>query len=224
VTKSGRRAAFTMIELIFAIVLIAITVAAIPQMLSSNAKGTEQLLKQETIAATAGEAFRILTFPWDDNSMDDTNRTFVLDATAPGSDNLSRTSAASRIRAGMIPPAKGTGASAGDVSRYYHRLFYNDVTAPASGQLSGIAHVDASLLSETGADAYKNATTLNVVGRYVGDGNAASNFTFSTAGSATATNLKMAELHAQSGGTDILVLRVYSANIGSPIYFTRDDI
>ncbi len=224
---NSQRGAFSLIELIIAIVLIAIVVTAVPQMISSNSKGTEEYLKQEVVAAAAGEAFRIISYPWDDNSIDDTNRSFVLDATAPGTDNLSRTDAKSRIRVGMVAPVKGTGALSGDASASYHRLFYNSVTAPASGALSGIAAVDSSLLSDTGAQGYKSVYTAAVSSGYVSDGGGSSNFNFSKTTTAGRTNLKTARLDVTSStatNNPVLSLWVFSANIGSTKYYTRDDL
>ena len=215
------RGGFTLIELIFAIVLIAIVVTAVPQMLSQNEKGTETYLTQEVIAAAAGEAFRIISYPWDASSVDDTNRSMILDATTSG--NLARTGLP--IRVGGVVPLKG---SAGNVDRYYHRRFFNTVMAPSGAILEGINHIDASLLSDQGRNAYKSTYTISFPTNengYIADGNGAAAFVFpDTNGSASAsTNMKMATVQVDSPSqNNLMKLRVYAANIGSAEFYTRD--
>jgi prepilin-type N-terminal cleavage/methylation domain-containing protein len=222
--------AFTLIELIFAIVLVAIIVAAVPQMLSQNSKGTEEYIKQEVIAAAAGEAFRIISYPWDTNSFDSgTNRSYVLDISG-GSSNLNRI-ANTVIRTGHVIPMKGTGANAGNVERNFHRQFFTSNTAPANNKLSGASQVDSQLLTESGADAYKKV--YNIVfpsneNGYISDGGGATTFNFPDTNASLSGNMKMATIQIDStdstGTTEanIMRIRVYAANIGTPEYYTRE--
>ena len=62
--------AFTMIELIFAIVVIAITVLSLPMMTQVTSKGTEDALVQEVIFAAAAELNQAVSYHWDANSTD----------------------------------------------------------------------------------------------------------------------------------------------------------
>ena len=62
------RHAFTMIELVFAIVIIAIAVLAMPTIMFTNAASQEQTLKEEAIMLTTTKIAQILTYPWDANS------------------------------------------------------------------------------------------------------------------------------------------------------------
>jgi len=62
--------AFTMIELIFAIVVIAITVLSLPMMTQVTSKGTEDALVQEVIFAAAAELNQATSYHWDANSID----------------------------------------------------------------------------------------------------------------------------------------------------------
>ncbi len=62
---SKSRNAFTMIELIFAMVIISITVLALPLVLLQNADSQEMSLKQEGITLTSTKISQILTFTWD---------------------------------------------------------------------------------------------------------------------------------------------------------------
>ncbi|MFK5937768.1 MAG: prepilin-type N-terminal cleavage/methylation domain-containing protein [Sulfurimonas sp.] len=72
------RSAFTLIELIFAIVVIAISVVSLPMMLQVNAKGMEGNLVQEAIFASVAELTATSTAVWDVNSLSDFNDTSEL--------------------------------------------------------------------------------------------------------------------------------------------------
>lgn len=65
-----RHYAFTLIELVFAIVIIAIIVLSIPVMNQINGKAMEGNLAQEAIFITSAKVLQTLTFPWDENSTD----------------------------------------------------------------------------------------------------------------------------------------------------------
>ena len=64
-----KRSAFTLIELIFAIVIIAITVLTLPMMSRITAKGIENSIVQEAIFAAATELNEVTTLHWDANSI-----------------------------------------------------------------------------------------------------------------------------------------------------------
>jgi prepilin-type N-terminal cleavage/methylation domain-containing protein len=65
-----KSAAFTLIELIFAIVIIAISVISLPMMNQSISKGISSSIVQEAIFAAATELNEVTTGYWDDNSFD----------------------------------------------------------------------------------------------------------------------------------------------------------
>lgn len=69
------RLAFTMIELIFAIVIIAISVISLPMMTQVSSSAMEDNLVQEAIFASAAEINLATTFIWDENSRIDDNDT-----------------------------------------------------------------------------------------------------------------------------------------------------
>ena len=64
------RFAFTLIELIFAIVIIGITVISLPMMTQATSKGIEKSIVQEAVFAAAAELNQAVTYFWDKNSMD----------------------------------------------------------------------------------------------------------------------------------------------------------
>jgi len=67
------RKAFTMIELIFAIVVISIVVLAIPTLIQVSSKNVENSLVQEAIFAASAELMGASSVYWDENSMHDEN-------------------------------------------------------------------------------------------------------------------------------------------------------
>ena len=69
--SSNKRFAFTMIELIFAIVIIAISVMSLPMMAQVNQKGIEQGILQEAIFAASAELMGASAGIWDKRSLDD---------------------------------------------------------------------------------------------------------------------------------------------------------
>lgn len=65
-----KKSAFTLIELIFAIVVIAITVVSLPMMNQAISKGIDSNLLQEAIFAAATELNEVTTTEWDKASID----------------------------------------------------------------------------------------------------------------------------------------------------------
>lgn len=70
--------AFTMIELIFAIVIIAISVISLPMITQVTSSSIEKNLVQEAIFATVAEINIATTYVWDENSLIDDNLTGAL--------------------------------------------------------------------------------------------------------------------------------------------------
>jgi len=66
--KVPLRPAIAMIELIFAIVIIGITLLSAPMIISQSVQSINTNLKQEAIAAAASQISLILTYPWDEKS------------------------------------------------------------------------------------------------------------------------------------------------------------
>jgi prepilin-type N-terminal cleavage/methylation domain-containing protein len=65
-----RKAAFTLIELIFAIVIIAITVVSLPMMNQTVSKGIDRNILQEVIFAATTKLDEALAANWDENSVE----------------------------------------------------------------------------------------------------------------------------------------------------------
>jgi len=67
------RLGFTMIELIFAIVIIGITVVSLPMMTQVTSRGIDNNFVQEAIFAGGAEVMQALSYRWDRNSAEDGN-------------------------------------------------------------------------------------------------------------------------------------------------------
>lgn len=226
-----KRPAFSMIELIFAIVLIGIAVAGVPQMITRNQQTLESNIVQEGIFAVAAKAAQLLTFRWDDNSQDPNDllsHSKILDIVAT---DLNRTNSIFRV---------------GGVTEIAHRRFHSVVTAP-SGTLQ-LNNMTTGLVNFTsGADpttaaGYKKEYRINIGVSFVGDGDGSYtsvagnvpsltyNFpNFPGTVSAVPTNMKMAFIQLQENNSTtgtpswnaLSVLYVYAANIGEVDYFKR---
>lgn len=62
------RKAFTLIELVFAIVIVAITVLSVPVMLQINSRGIQAGVDQEAVFAASAKLMQTLSYPWDEYS------------------------------------------------------------------------------------------------------------------------------------------------------------
>ena len=77
------RPAMAMLELIFALVIIGITLMSAPAIVSQSVQGSNIALQQEAIAATATQIGLIQTYYWDENGSD-----ALIDITAAEETNL----------------------------------------------------------------------------------------------------------------------------------------
>lgn len=62
------RPAIAMIELIFALVIMGITLMSAPMLLNTSVQSGNTATQQEAIAATASQISLVLTYPWDQNT------------------------------------------------------------------------------------------------------------------------------------------------------------
>jgi type II secretory pathway pseudopilin PulG len=145
-----RRVAMTMIELIFAIVLIAIVVAGVPQMLQENANTMVGNLSQENLFKAKRTAVQVLSYPWDNRSIDTSGGEFayakVLDV---GGGGFARVQDA----LGNDLPFR-----IGHIRQDLHRRFFETATAPVGGSVAGWA--SGGYIPDSGANyAFANAAS-----------------------------------------------------------------
>lgn len=70
-SQSSTNNAFTLLEVIFAIVVMGIIVVSLPRIMSSNQKGIDTTIIQEAIFGASTELNQALSYRWDENSRDD---------------------------------------------------------------------------------------------------------------------------------------------------------
>ena len=79
--STALRPAIAMIELIFAIVVIGITLLSIPPLLSTATKSSIVSFQQESIAIAASHTNALMTYAWDEQNTADYNPNAILNVT-----------------------------------------------------------------------------------------------------------------------------------------------
>lgn len=183
-----------MIELIFAIVIIAISVISLPMMTQVTNKGLESSLVQEAIFASSAELMGVTAGYWDDNSMQDTN----LSSLSRVIDISGDCDASTRLRPGHINQP------------YHRRCLDSNITGAADVDITGDVSLDemaqvnqALFLNPTPlAAGYKNSYTSDISVTRNG-------------------NIKTIVSTIKDAGNTVTVLRTQSANIGEIDYYKR---
>lgn len=232
--------AFSLIELVIAIVVIAISVMTIPLMLNQSMRNDSLSMMQESILAARTNMENILTYPWDDNSVEaDSTILRVLDV-QNGDGDLNRTDGTATQKNRRV------GHILADKRRRFHdsndSLALADLTFPTidgnKADKSAINHFDTEVTSTT-ASAGNSAfdykfLDLNITStiRYINDDanytkQTIDDFDFTTSGTditnlANSTNIKMIEILVESEYIIPFRLRAYSCNIGQTDLLYRD--
>lgn len=226
--KMNKRAGFSLIELVLAIVIIAISVMTIPLMLSQSSNNDAFSIMQESILATRTKMGNILSYDWDTNSVENNSSVTyirVLDVDS-GDSELDRNMT-------TVDKNRRIGHVARDFRRRFHEGNETNKTFPTEESLdaniSALNHFNGQVLGNT-LDG--NASSFDYVIRdfnmttrvfYVPDTTdytaTTVDFNFSTNGSAiddvnNSTNIKMIEVFVQSKSGKPFRFRAYSSNIG----------
>ena len=215
------RKAFTMIELIFAIVIISIAVLSLPVMMRVNDHAIENNVAQEALFAVSAKMMQVLSYPWDEHSVNSASPaiyTKIVDI--PGG------TAAYRRTYDMYGLANANGNfRIGSIIENGHRRFHNHLSADASVSnlnVDDTAAIDA--IDDRGATnipfdnaaatstGYKEIYTMDVTVSYIAD--TGSPFIFAAAGNNTPSNMKLVTVDIKDNTGILVKLRAYSANIG----------
>ena len=193
----SKRFAFTMIELIFAIVIIAIAVLSLPIMSGVNQKAIEDSIVQEAIFAASAELIGASAGYWDEYSMQDANISKFSRVINIGGD----CNATTKLRPGHI-------------AQPYHRRCLDDTTI-TNVYTGGIGTIsDLSDLNYTNQQTFTDDTT-NASGykqMYKSDLNI----------SLAANEIKtLTSTIKDENGNKLVVLKIQSANIGEVDYYKR---
>ena len=210
------RSAFTMIELIFAIVVIAVVMLTIPMMIQVNNKGLEANVGQEAIFIASSILSEATTWLWDSNSLsNDGNVSLskILDVNGTGNVAYDRININSSVRVGGL-------------EEDMHRQFYSEYNATSTRPARAVGDTTPPSNSfdttATGVQiGLKSQYDVNVTVTYVDDTPNAT-FQFLTTPAGVQTNILMTNI--EIGGNDIdtkVVLRAYTCNIGEIDYAKR---
>ncbi|WP_297442988.1 prepilin-type N-terminal cleavage/methylation domain-containing protein [Sulfurimonas sp.] len=203
-----RKSAFTLIELIFAIVIIAITVISLPMMNQVVSKGIDSNIVQEAIFASATELNEVVTGHWDENSIEPNSPNSyarVIDIGGFCDNNTS----SPRYR--LMP---------GHINQPLHRRCLNSsATTPANASATAVESLEDSehvylpifLGSAPSASGYKEEYKSKIEVDH--------NITF--AGSNNPNIKRITVTITNSNDNIISSLRTYSANIGEVDYYKR---
>ncbi len=229
-----KRAGFSLVELVLAIVIIAISLMTIPLMLTQSGNNNSFAMAQETIFAARTKMGNILTHQWDRNSTENNGSVTyirVLDVQA-GDAELSRDGA-----------TQDDNRRIGHVASNFRRRFHDgnmtaaEMTFPAGGvtDVNNTSidnfHNDFSTLSSFGDFDYVRDFNLTTTVSYISDD---ANYTRQIIGFdfnissgadiniiANSTNIKMIEVTARSEDGNVFVFRSFSSNIGQTDLLSR---
>jgi len=203
--------AFTLIELIFSIVVLSIAFLAIPQLFEISSANIEEILKDEATFQGIKTAKTIQTYFWDENSPNnDGNFTYILDVQA-GDSELDRYNA-TQYRIGNYILAK-------------KRRFYDNPTFASTtlgSEATDTVYNDIDDFNNKIENITSSLVDLKVKTKiyYINDSANYSahtiNKTISASPQSQSTNIKMIDINiTDSKNKSILVYRTISCNIGS---------
>ncbi len=228
-----KRSGFSLVELVFSIVVIAIALMTVPLMLSQSAKSNQFSLMQESILAARTKMGNILSFKWDENASDSNGSVVRVVDVTDGSVALNRIAYSDKNRRkGHIKEDRR------------RRMTDTEVNASLGQEVADEFDDiddfdgDSSIVAATGAAGVKgkfdyldNDLNLTIDVKYISDDvnyseqNITFDFNVSSAVNFTATkstNIKMIELNATSVNRDFpFVFRMFSSNIGQSKLYER---
>lgn len=210
------RDAFTMIELIFAIVIIAVVTLTVPMMIQVNNKALEGNAAQEAIFLVSAVLSETTTLVWDNRSLVGGTTGYSLSKIldVPTGDNAyDRLDVNSTLRLGGL-------------NEDLHRSFFDynisntSQTQPAllSGAVATLQHDITG--SVAGIEGYKSSFVITASRQYVSDTVPAASapFVFTAGSPQNQSNIKMTtvEINATVDGANMTLarLRAYTCNIG----------
>jgi len=211
--------AFSLIEVVFAIIIISISLMSVPMLLKQASKSDEHSIIQESVLAASTKIGNIISYPWDDSSYDTTNKILrVLDVSTSGDSELQRdtSSVNKNYRVGHIVADKRR--------RFFDSVAYPMGRFPTSGTAAynNISAFNGKTVTigASGAYDYKdNGITLSSKVYFINDKTNYSLqnivFNLNTSSVANSTNIKMIELNTTSPllGKSF-ILRTFMCNIG----------
>jgi prepilin-type N-terminal cleavage/methylation domain-containing protein len=228
-----QRCAFTLIELIFAIVVIGITMLALPTIMLQDANSQEKSLFQEGIMLTTTKASQVLTFPWDPLSSPAgglMSLSQVLETGVAGDSELTARRAAPEddFRVGHFPEQLRRRLTPSSDQRIANAIAASPI--PSMNNFNGES-VEINATAGQEQWAYKKRWRLSTTVSYISDAtvytdeNITFNFSDVFNAAAPVSNIKMIQVTATditpNSTADQVRLTSYSSNIGETEFYKR---
>jgi type II secretory pathway pseudopilin PulG len=183
-----------MIELIFAIVIIAISVISLPMMTQVTGRSMEGSLAQEAIFAASAQLNMVLSYKWDKNSQETLGELSKVIHTSATDCNTSD---------GVQRPG------------HVHRMCLNDDETVISPSIStDIADDSLGSRQVTDDDIFEGGTANQSGYKELYTMDIAVAFAEFDPGYSTGENIKEIEITVRDSDGPLVVLKTYSANIG----------
>lgn len=203
-----KKSAFTLIELIFAIVIIGISVVSLPMMTQAVSKGIEGNLVQEAIFAASTELNQVISYQWDENAID-------------GSNLLTKV---------LSTPTENCTNRQGLINQPLHRRCLDDNTILPSTTLA-LDGVETITTADDMDDVIRTTPVTIFTGTaatsegYKQNYNSSVNVTYANFGAVTIADQNMKKITVSivdDANKTITLLNTYSANIGEIDYAKRN--
>ena len=215
VMKSLKKCSFTLIELILAIIIVGISITAIPMLLTTSTNSIDTVSKESSFFNAYALLTLIQTTEWDENNTKGDNYYKVL--TATGGDSELKCD-----RNGTLAFNNDSGADCDNNKTSHIGLDDDGENKDDVTTYDDIDDFDG--YSDSSLDQYD----LHISVKYISDNAdySAKNIYFNeTLGSASGTNVKKIELNVtDKNGNLIAVLGYYSCNIGAVKIKSRNDL
>lgn len=205
--------AFSLIELIFAIVIISIALLSVPTLFSMVTKGTQEAIKIEAIYQASRTMGTILTYAWDENTpSSNTGFSYILDVT--NGDNECNRVTSTRYRTANFNN-KAT-------RKFYPNATYASSTLGQEGSYTNDIddfHNKSETITKSSNDIILDMQLQTKI-FYISDNAnytaSTINFNIATSPTSASTNIKMIEINLTNpnDNKEILVFRAFSCNIG----------
>jgi prepilin-type N-terminal cleavage/methylation domain-containing protein len=192
------RFAFTLIELIFAIVVMSIAVMSLPMMTQITSKGIEDNIVQEAIFAASAELTAATSYYWDERSMEDfsvSRLERVVNVDGSGDCNITTKQRPGHVNRMCLDSSDSSGVN------------YTTLSNSTIPNLNSNVHGSKLVFTDNIKDesGYKNDYNSTVtISKGLND-----------------NNIKKITITILNGDGNITILNTYSANIGEIDYYKR---
>ncbi|CAA6815897.1 MAG: Unknown protein [uncultured Campylobacterales bacterium] len=214
---------FSLIELLFSIVIISLTIFTLPMLMTSSNKSDDISTTSDMIYAIESNIYATLTYKWDENGQDGIARNKVLktNSTAIGLNEVNSTN----YRIGHV---------IGNTRRSFHKVPLNasnslTLEGTVINDIDDFNDKNISMSKSIDID-YLNNFDVTTKVSYVEDNDASDmyqkesiDFTLGLTPTTSSTNIKEVSITAYSSDKNLSInMKAYSSNIGEGTYvYTR---